>query len=396
VSTLESGSGADSGKIAPRKAMILPMVIMIVAVALILGGVFAWKYSSGMKKYRQMMAAASIPQTVSTIAAAEDKWQSRLQATGSLRAVRGADLSSQASGIVDEIHFDSGNDVAAGKVLLRLRPLDDYALLQQLEAAAKLAEQNYKRDQEQFAAQAISQAVIDGDVATFQTARAQVEAQHALIQQKIVSAPFAGRLGIRQVDLGQYLAAGTAIVTLQALDPILIDFYLPQQALSQLQIGKAVRAQVDTYPGRTFVGVIEAINSKVDAASRNVQVRASFHNADRSLLPGMYATVSIDAGEETAQITLPQAAITYNPYGDTVFVVEQAGADERGKPRSTVKQRFVKLGGTRGDQVAVLSGIKTGEIVVTGGQMKLRNGSAITINNSLTPTNQINPNPPNE
>ena len=395
MSTVESGSAAD-GKIAPRRAMIKPMVIMAVVVVLVLGGIFGWQTFMARMMSKYMGAAASAPQTVSTIAAAADKWQSRLQATGSLRAVRGADLSSQASGIVDEIHFDSGNDVPTGKVLLRLRPLDDYALLQQLEAAAKLAEQNYKRDQEQFAAQAISQAVIDGDEATLKTARAQVEAQHALIQEKIVAAPFAGRLGIRQVDLGQYLAAGTTIVTLQALDPILVDFYLPQQALSRIKIGQAVGAMVDTYPGKPFKGVIEAINSKVDAASRNVQVRASFHNADRLLVPGMYATVSIDAGDEIAQITLPQAAITYNPYGDTVFVVEQAGTDDKGKPRSIVKQRFVKLGATRGDQIAVLSGIKAGEIVVTAGQMKLRNGSAITINNSLTPTNEINPNPPNE
>ncbi len=376
--------------------MVKPLVILAVAVALILGGIFAWQGFMGRMMGKYMAAAATAPQTVATVTAVEDQWQSRLQATGSLRAVRGADLSSQASGIVDEIHFDSGNDVPEGKVLLRLRPLDDYALLQQLEAAAALAEQNYKRDQEQFAAQAISQAVIDGDVATLKTARAQVEAQHALIQQKIVRAPFAGRLGLRQVDLGQYLAAGTTIVTLQALDPILIDFYLPQQALSQIKIGQPVGAAIDTYPGQTFKGVIQAINSKVDAASRNVQVRGSFHNADRRLMPGMYATVSIDVGEQTARITLPQTAITYNPYGDTVFVVEQAGADDKGKPRSIVKQRFVKLGATRGDQIAVLSGIKAGEIVVTAGQMKLRNGSAITINNSLTPTNAINPNPPNE
>jgi membrane fusion protein, multidrug efflux system len=395
VSTLESGSAAD-GKIAPRRAMVKPLVILAVAVALILGGIFAWQSFMGRMMGKYMAAAATAPQTVATVTAAEDQWQSRLQATGSLRAVRGADLSSQASGIVEEIHFDSGNDVPEGKVLLRLRPLDDYALLQQLEAAAELAEQNYKRDQEQFAAQAISQAVIDGDVATLKTARAQVEAQHALIQQKIVKAPFAGRLGLRQVDLGQYLAAGTTIVTLQALDPILIDFYLPQQALSQIKIGQPVGAAIDTYPGQTFKGVIEAINSKVDAASRNVQVRGSFRNADRRLMPGMYATVNIDVGEQTARITLPQTAITYNPYGDTVFVVEQAGADDKGKPRSIVKQRFVKLGATRGDQIAVLSGIKAGEIVVTAGQMKLRNGSAITINNSLTPTNAINPNPPNE
>jgi membrane fusion protein, multidrug efflux system len=395
VSTVESGHAAD-GKTAARAAMVKPLVILGLAVALILGGIFAWQGFMGRMMGKYMAAAASAPQTVSTVTAALDQWQSRLQATGSLRAVRGADLSSQAAGIVDEIHFDSGNDVPEGKVLLRLRPLDDYALLQQLEAAAELAEQNYKRDQEQFAAQAISQAVIDGDVAALRTARAQVAAQHALIQQKIVKAPFAGRLGLRQVDLGQYLAAGTTIVTLQALDPILIDFYLPQQALSQIKIGQSVSAVIDTYPGKTFKGVIEAINSKVDAASRNVQVRASFHNGDRRLVPGMYATVNIDAGEQTAQITLPQAAITYNPYGDTVFVVEQGVADDKGKPRSIVKQRFVKLGGTRGDQVAVLSGIKAGEIVVTGGQMKLRNGGAITINNSLTPTNEINPNPPNE
>jgi membrane fusion protein, multidrug efflux system len=395
VSTLESERAAD-GKIAPRAAMVKPLVILALAVALILGGIFAWQSFMGRMMGKYMAAAATAPQTVSTVAAALDQWQSRLQATGSLRAVRGADLSSQASGIVDEIHFDSGNDVPEGKVLLRLRPLDDYALLQQLEAAAELAEQNYKRDQEQFAAQAISQAVIDGDVASLKTARAQVAAQHALIQQKIVKAPFAGRLGLRQVDLGQYLAAGTTIVTLQALDPILIDFYLPQQALSQIKIGLPVSAVIDTYPGKNFKGVVEAINSKVDAASRNVQVRASFHNADRRLMPGMYATVNIDAGEEMARITLPQAAITYNPYGDTVFVVEQAGADDKGKPRSVVKQRFVKLGATRGDQIAVLSGIKAGEIVVTGGQMKLRNGSTVTINNSLTPTNEINPNPPNE
>jgi membrane fusion protein, multidrug efflux system len=376
--------------------MIKPLVIMIVIVAAILAGVFLWQGFIAKFTKKFMTAAAITPQTVSTIVAAEDKWQSRLQATGSLRAVRGADLSSLASGIVDEIHFDSGNDVPAGKLLLRLRPIDDYAILQQLEAAAELANQNLKRDREQFAAQAIAQANIDSDVSTLKSANAQVAAQHALIEQKFVRAPFAGRLGIRQVDLGQYLAAGTAIVTLQALDPMLVDFYLPQQAISQIKVGQAVSALVDTYPGASFSGAIEAINSKVDGASRTVQVRAALHNPDRRLLPGMYATVSIDAGAATNYVTLPNAAITYNPYGDTVFVVTQSGVDGNGKPRSVVQQRFVKLGATRGDQVAVLSGIKSGETVVTAGQMKLRNGTAIAVNNALTPTNAVNPNPPNE
>jgi len=308
--------------------------------------------------------------------------------------VRGSDLSAQASGVVDAIEFDSGNDVPAGKVLLRLRPNDDFAKLDQLEAAAELASQTLKRDQEQFTAQAVSQAVIDTDVSTLKSARAQVIAQRALIDEKIVKAPFAGRLGIRQVDLGQYLPAGTAIVTLQALDPILIDFYVPQQALRDVRPGQAVSASVDTFPGVSFPGVIESINSKVDPASRNVQIRASFSNADHRLVPGMFASVSIDAGPATSEVTLPQTAITYNPYGNTVFVVEHGTSG--GKPRDTVQQRFVKLGDTRGDQVAVLSGVAPGDVVVSAGQMKLRNGTAIAINNAVQPTDEPHPSPPNE
>lgn len=376
--------------------MIKPIVIMLIVVALVLAGVFSWQrfIASFGKKY--MDAAAHAPQAVSTIEAATSDWQPFLQSTGTLRAVRGADLSAQAAGVVDKIDFDSGNDVAAGKVLLRLKPNDDFAKLQQLQAAAELAEQTYKRDQEQFAAQAISQANIDTDVSTLKAARAQVEAQQALIEEKIVKAPFAGRLGIRQVDIGQYLTAGTPVVTLQALDPILIDFYVPQQALAQLKIGQPVAATVDTYAQQTFSGSIEAVNSKVDASSRNVQVRASLRNPDRRLVPGMFANVRIQYGGKNALITLPQTAVTYNPFGDTVFVVSKNGVDDKGNPRQTVQQRFVKLGDTRGDQVAVLSGIKAGEIVVSGGQMKLRNGTEVTINNSMLPPNNPNPNPPNE
>ena len=396
MSTLESGIADDGYKTAPARAMLKPLVIVAVVVALILGGIFAWQQFIGsmMKKY--MGAAARAPQTVSTVAATTSSWQAQLQSTGSLRAVRGADLSAQAPGVVDEISFDSGIEVPAGKLLLRLKPNDDYARLQQLQAAAELAEQTYKRDQEQLAAQAISQSVIDSDTSTVKSARAQVAAQRALIEEKIVKAPFAGRLGIRMVDVGQYLTAGTAIVTLQALDPMLLDFYVPQQALAQLKIGQAVTAAVDTYPGVVFSGVVESINAKVDVASRNVQVRASFHNADRRLLPGMFAGVRIDSGAPTMNITLPQTAITYNPYGDTVFVVEPSGADEKGNPRSVVQQRFVKVGPTRGDQIAVLDGLKEGDVVVTAGQMKLRNGTAVNINNKVNPADEISPNPPNE
>ena len=381
---------------AKPKAMIKPVLIMLIAVILVLGLIFAWQRIGASFGKKFMDAAANAPQTVSTIEAATSDWQPFIQSTGTLRAVRGADLSAQASGVVDEIAFDSGNDVAAGKVLLRLKPNDDYAKLQQLQAAAELAEQTYKRDQEQFAAQAISQANIDTDVSTLKSARAQVAAQQALIEEKIVKAPFAGRLGIRQVDIGQYLTAGTAVVTLQALDPILVDFYVPQQALAQLKIGQPAAATVDTYPQQTFEGTIESINSKVDSSSRNVQVRAALHNPERRLVPGMFANVRIQFGGKNAQITLPQTVVTYNPFGDTVFVVEKNGVDDKGNPRLTVQQRFVKLGDTRGDQVAVVSGVKAGEIVVSGGQMKLRNGTVVAVNNTVVPPNNPNPNPPNE
>ena len=381
---------------APPKAMIKPIVIMVVAVVLILGAIFGMqRFFGGMFK-KNMAAAAAAPQTVSTIEAATSEWRPFIQSTGTLRAVRGADLSAQASGVVDEIAFDSGNEVPMGKVLLRLKPNDDYAKLQQLQAAAELADQTYKRDQEQFAAQAISQANIDTDVSTLKSARAQVAAQQALIDEKIVKAPFAGRLGIRQVDIGQFLTSGTTVVTLQALDPILVDFYVPQQALAQMKIGQPVSATVDTYAQEAFSGAIEAINSKVDPSSRNVQVRANLHNPDKRLVPGMFANVRIQYGEKNDQITLPQTVVTYNPFGDTVFVVEKNGADDKGNSHLTVQQRFVKLGATRGDQVAVLSGIKAGEIVVSAGQMKLRNGVSVAINNDVVPTNSPNPNPPNE
>jgi membrane fusion protein, multidrug efflux system len=393
---MEFGNADEGNKTAPPRAMIKPLVIVGLAVAVILGGISAWHGFIGKMMKQGMSAAATAPQTVSTIVASKMSWQLRTQAVGSLRAVRGADLAAQASGVVDRIEFESGSEVRAGAALLKLKPNDDPAKLAQLEASAALAEQTYKRDQEQFAAQAISQATLDTDVATLKSARAQVVAQQALIEEKIVRAPFAGKLGIRLIDEGQYLSAGTAVVTLQALDPILIDFYVPQQALASLKVGQTVAATVDTYPGAPFSGAITSINSKIDVASRNVQVRASFGNADRRLLPGMYANVEIDSAEATNEITLPQTAITYNPYGDTVFVVQQSGVDDKGKPKLTAQQRFVQLGATRGDQVAVRSGVAAGEVIVTSGQMKLRNGSLVAVNNSVAPRNEISPAPANE
>lgn len=393
---METGIGDAAAAPARPRAMLKALLILFIAVALIMGGIFAWHMVMGKFTKQYMASIAVAPQTVSTTIAAASSWQPRAHALGTLRAVRGADLAAQAAGVVDKLHIDSGSEVPAGTVLLTLKPNDDPAKLAQLQAQAELASITFKRDQEQLAAQAISQATVDADAAALKSARAQVAAQQALIEEKVVRAPFAGKLGIRQVDEGQYLSAGTAVVTLQALDPIFIDFYVPQQALSFMQVGQTVTAAVDTYPGVAFSGQIASINSKVDAASRNVQARASFANADRRLVPGMYATVEIDKGAATAEITLPQSAVTYNPYGDTVYVVQKNGVDDKGNPRLSALQRVVQLGDTRGDQVAVKSGITAGEEVVTAGQMKLRNGAPIIINNKVVPSDDAKPTPPNE
>jgi membrane fusion protein (multidrug efflux system) len=371
------------------------MLILLIAVAVLLGGIYGWQRFIGKMIAKSMSGLATAPQTVSTIAVRSSPWQSRTQALGTVRAERGADLAAQASGVVDKIHIESGTDVPAGAVLLTLKPNDDPAKLEQLEAQADLAAITLKRDRQQLAAQAVSQATVDADASSLKSALAQVAAQKALIEEKAVRAPFAGTLGIRQVDEGQYLAAGTTVVTLQALDPVYIDFYVPQQALSSLQVDQPVSASIDAYPGTSFAGKITSINSKVDSSSRNVQARATFANADRHLVPGMYATVQIDSGAPVPHITVPQSAITFNPYGNTVYIVERQGPD-KDHQTLTVLQRFVKLGDTRGDQVAVVGGLAVGDEVVTAGQMKLRNGSLIIVNNKIEPGNSANPTPPNE
>ena len=395
MSTIENQVAGGRLTASPR-AMVKPLVILLLTVAVVIGGIFGWQHFIGNMTKKYMGAMATAPQTVSSTIAAVSSWQSRSQALGTLRAVRGADLAAQASGVVDKIHIESGAEVAAGTVLLTLKPNDDPAKLAQLQAQAELASITLKRDQEQLDAQAISQSTVDTDASNLKSARAQVVAQQALIEEKVVRAPFAGSLGIRLVDEGQYLAAGTTVVTLQALDPIYIDFYAPQQALARLKVKQAVSATVDAYPGVAFTGNIASINSKVDTASRNVQVRASFANADRRLVPGMYANVDIDDGDPSTLVTLPQSAITYNPYGNTVYLVQKSGTDDKGNPKLTVLQRFVKLGDTRGDQVAVKSGVAAGDEVVTAGQMKLRNGSPVVINNKIVPSSDSNPTPPNE
>jgi membrane fusion protein (multidrug efflux system) len=370
------------------------MVIMLVAVAVVLGGVFGFQVFKGMMIKKFMAQMASPPQTVSATKANYDEWQPRIEAVGSLRAVKGADLSLEVAGVVDAISFNSGDDVEEGAVLLKLRAEDDIARLDSLKATAELSAINYERDQKQFRIQAVSQATIDSDAANLKNAKAQVAQQQAVLDKKTLKAPFAGHLGIRAVDLGQFLSAGTAIVTLQALDPTFMDFFVPQQSVAQIKLGQTIAVKVDAYVDRTFAGEISAINPRVDASSRNVQVRATLKNADRALLPGMYATVEIPTGAPQQRITLPQTAITYSPYGDTVYIVDEKGADAKGEPQRIARQTFVTTGATRGDQVAIVKGVSAGDTIVTAGQIKLHNGSIVMIDNTIKPTADATPNVP--
>lgn len=369
------------------------MVIMLAVVGLLFGGIFGYKAFTGIMMKKYMSAGGIPPVTVSTIHATNEAWQPQFKAVGSLRAVRGVDLASEISGLVRSVHFKSGDEVKAGQLLVQLNADPDIAQLHALEAAADLAEITYERDKKQIEAQAISQSTLDSASADLKSKQAQVTQQAAVVAKKTISAPFAGRLGISSVNPGQYVNSGEKIVTLQSLDSIFIDFSLPQQELSRVSRGQTAVVFIDAYPGKTFTGKITAINPKVDPDSRNVQVEAVIANPGRELLPGMYATLEVLYGAAQHYLTLPRTAVTFNPYGETVYLVEEKGTDKAGKKTLTVRQTFVTLGPARGDQVAVLSGVKEGDQVVTSGQLKIKNNSAVIINNQVQPLNDAAPKP---
>jgi len=373
--------------------MIMRMFIMLVLVSLVLGGIFGFIVIKGRMIKQYMMAGGEPLQTVSTLVASKQDWLPQLEAVGSLRALQGVDLTSELPGIVADIYFQQGKPVKAGEPLLQLRSYDDQARLKALIATAKLAQLTYQRSQAQFNVKAISQQTLDNDKANLDIALANVAAQQALLDKKLIRAPFDGQLGVRAVDVGQYLVAGTAITTLQALDNLFVDFLMPQQALPNVTIGQSVQVITDAYAGQTFTGVISVINPKVDLNTRNVQIRATLKNPGHKLLPGMYAKVLVNTGAAQAFITLPRTAISFSPYGATVYLVKDNGKDDKGSGKLMAKQAFVTTGASRGDQIAVIQGVSTGDQVVTSGQVKLHNGSPVRINNSIQPSNESNPKP---
>lgn len=355
------------------------MVIMLASVATVLVLIFGFIIGKGLL-ISNVMKSMVQTSTVSTVTVGSAVWQTELNAVGSLHAVQGADLAAVGSGVVTKINFNAGDDVKKGQVLIQLR--DDSE-----RASAEQAMRTYKRDLELIKTHAVSQTDFDTALATMKTTRAAVE-------DKTIRAPFSGRVGIRQVDLGAYVSAGTTAVTLQQLDPIYVDFKASQQQLPLLKVGSRVDVSTDTFPGKVFPGKIIAINPKVDDTTRTVQVRAIVQNPKKMLLPGMFGSVKIDAGRPQTLLTLPQTAISYNTYGNMVFVAVKQMVN--GKEQLVAQQRTVVTGDTRGDQVAILGGLNAGDVVISSGTNKVKNGSILTINNATKLPNDISPTPSEE
>ena len=373
-----------------KKKMTLRLVIVLGLVIVLVGGAVGFNMVKAHFIKQAMAQNATVPQTVSTATAQYSDWQPQVQAVGSLRAIHGVEVTTEVAGLVRTIAFKSGTDARAGQTLVQLNADPDMAQLQALMAEANLADLTYHRDYIQYQAQAIGKAQLDTDAANLKSTREQEAAQAALVAKKTVKAPFSGRLGITTVNPGQYLNPGDPIVTLESVDPIYVDFRLPQDDLSRVVVGQAVHVKTDTFPGSDFVGKITSIDPLVDPSTRNFQAEAIVQNPDHKLLPGMFVRTTVDAGKQERYLTLPQTAITYNPYGETVYLVRNP-TKPGGHP--TAELTFVTLGQTRGDQVAVVKGIKEGDVVVTSGQLKIKNGTELVVNNSVLPLSEPNPTP---
>ncbi|ASE22935.1 efflux RND transporter periplasmic adaptor subunit [Pseudomonas protegens] len=377
---------------APRKRRLLrPMLIMLGVVLLIVAVIGGVKFA----QISKLIAQAKVPlppAVVTAIKAQYEEWQPSVSAVGSMKTVRGVDVTTEVGGIVRSIGFKPGQEVAAGDLLVQLNADSDIAQLHSLEATAALAGTVLKRDRAQLKVSAVSQALVEADEADLKAKLAAAEQQRALVAKKSIRAPFAGRIGITAVNPGQYLNPGDKIANLQTFDPIYIDFNVPQAQVQQVALGQSVTVSADGLPKQTFTGRVSSIDTQFDPNTRNVTVEATIDNPKRSLVPGMFARAVVASGGTQRYLTLPQTAVTYNPYGTTVFIASQKNNDQ-GDAVLTAQQTFIETGPNRGDQVAVLSGVKEGDLVITSGQMKLKNGSPVKVDNSHAPRNDPSPTP---
>ena len=373
--------------------MFKKLLIAVVLIAVVAGALFLIK-----KDQFEAMGAAQAgmvmpPETVTATAAKEQNWETNITATGSVVAVQGVTVSAEIAGKVVKIAFEAGSTVASGDLLVQLDTSTEEAQLHAAEAGASLAKLNLARGKELLAKNTMAQSELDNVDAQAKQADAQLEGIRAAIAKKNIKAPFAGRLGLRLVNLGQNLKEGDAIASLQTLDPIYVNFSLPQQRLAELAVGGIVRVTSDAAPGEILEGKISAVNPDVDAVTRNVRVQATLTNAGDKLRPGMFATVTVVLTNKENVRVIPASAVLYAPYGDTVFVIDEKKNEKSGKTEKILRQQIVRLGTARGDLVAVVAGLKEGELIVTSGVFKLRPGEAVVIDNTLAPDAQLAPKP---
>jgi len=367
------------------------MILMLGVTVVVLGAL-------GFVKFKQVQAAVHgaafqpPPEAVTSIVARRVQWPATMSIIGTVEAVHGVTVSADLPGTVERITFDSGQPVRAGDVLVELDTRQERAQLAALEAQRDLAHVNFGREQQLLNEGVISRLEYDQATAQQKATAANVAEIRATIERKTIRAPFSGILGIRKVNLGQYLSAGSAVVPLQSLNPIYVDFGVPQQAAGQVRVGSNLHVLSEDLGGKVFTGRVTALDSVVDEATRNVQVQATLSNPEGKLRPGMFVQVETVLGASRPVITLPASAISYAPYGDSVFVITDL-KDPKGKTYRGVRQQFVKVQGSRGDQVAVVSGVNPGDEVVTSGVFKLRNGAAVQVNNKVQPGNNPAPNP---
>ncbi|HZH43755.1 MAG TPA: efflux RND transporter periplasmic adaptor subunit [Lysobacter sp.] len=377
------------------------MFWMLLITLLLFGAVFGMKamMNKGMNDFFDNMPQP--PAAISAAVAREATWADSEEAVGTLVALNGTELTSEVGGVVQAIHFRPGEHVRKGQVLVELNSDNERAQLKALEASAQLAVVQRERWRELGRQKLVPLADIDERNSQAASALAQADAQRALIAKKTIRAPFDGELGIRRISLGQYVNPGAPLVMLQALDPILVNFSLPEQRLGQISVGQPVRVSIDAMPGRSFEGTITALEPAVDPNTRNFTVQARLSNPDRALRPGTFARVALDLGQPRRVVAIPQTAVSFNPYGNSVWVLApapkrsgqaaQAGPGAGPAPEFVVKQRFVKTGGTRGDLIAVLDGLKPGERVASSGLLKLRNDAPVMINNKVQPSSDALP-----
>jgi len=373
--------------------MMKRMLIMLAIAALVIAAIGAWKAMQIRAAIAQYAKFAPPPTAVTTTVAVRERWQPVLSAVGSLRAVNGVTVSTDLAGIISQISFQSGTTVKKGDLLVKLDSRQEEAQLRSAEAHRDLAKLSLERQRSLVADGAVSRSDYDTAESEFRQATAAVDDARAMIDRKTIVAPFDGMVGIRQVDLGQYLNVGAPIVALQSLDPIYVEFALPQQDLEQIAAGKALRITAAGLSAEKFDGQITAIDSRLDDATRNLTVQGTIRNPLGRLRPGMFVNVEVLLPEQSA-IFIPASSISYAPYGDSVFVVKDKHGPD-GSAGREVRQQFVKLGPARGDQVTVVSGVKEGDEVVSSGAFKLRGGAAVQVNNKVQPGNEANPNPPN-